>query len=48
MRAGGISNKSIANIFIKMIEDIKIMKKNEMNFFKTIILKNFSKISQFF
>ncbi len=48
MRAGGISNKSIGNIFIKMIEDIKIMKKNEMNFFKTIILKNFSKISQFF
>jgi len=48
MRSGGISNKSLSNIFKKMREDIKIMKKFKLNVFKTILIKNLSKIKQFF
>ena len=48
MRSGGISNKSLNNIFKKMGEDIKIMKKFKLNAFKTILIKNLSKIKQFF
>ena len=48
MRSGGISNKNIKNIFIKMREDIKIMKKFKLNAIKTILIKNLSKIKQFF
>ena len=48
MRSGGISNKSLNNIFKKMGEDIKIMKKFKLNPFKTILIKNLSKIKQFF
>jgi len=48
MRSGGISNKNIKNIFIKMNEDFTIMRKFKFNAFKAIIIKNLSKISQFF
>ena len=48
MRSGGISNKNIKNIFIKMNEDLTIMRKFKFNAFKAIIIKNLSKISQFF
>lgn len=48
MKIGGISNKSIKNLMIKSYEDIKILKKNKIGNFFTIILKNFSKIKQFF
>ncbi len=48
MRSGGISNKNLKNIFIKMREDVKIMKKFKLNAFKTILIKNLSKIKQFF
>ena len=48
MRSGGISNKNLKNILIKMSEDIKIMKKFKFNVFKTILIKNLSKIKQFF
>ena len=48
MRAGGISNKNIKNIFIKMNEDFSVMKKFKFNAIKTLIIKNLSKISQFF
>ena len=48
MRSGGISNKSIKNILIKMSEDLKIMKKFNFNVVKTILIKNLSKIKQFF
>ena len=47
MRSGGISNKSIKNIFVKMSEDIKIMKKFKLNSIKAILIKNLSKIKQF-
>ena len=48
MRSGGISNRSIKNILLKMREDLKIMKKFKFNVVKTILIKNFSKIKQFF
>ena len=48
MRSGGISNKNIRNIFIKMNEDLTIMRKFNFNTFKAIIIKNLSKIIQFF
>ena len=48
MRIGGISNNSIKNILIKMNEDYKIMKKFKLNAFKALLLKNLSKIKQFF
>lgn len=48
MRSGGISNKNIKNIFIKMNEDLTIMRKFKFNAIKTLIIKNLSKISQFF
>ena len=48
MRVGGDSNKNIRNILLKMKEDYRIMKKFNLNAFKTILIKNLSKISQFF
>ena len=48
MRMGGISNKNIQNIFLKMKEDLNIMKKFKLNVFKCIFVQNFSKIKQFF
>ena len=48
MRLGGKSNKGIKNIFTKMNEDYKIMKKHNLNPLKAIFLKNISKIKQFF
>ena len=48
MRSGGISNKNFSNIIKKMREDFSIMKKFKLNAFKTILIKNFSKIKQFF
>ena len=48
MRIGGVSNKNIKNIIIKMSEDYNIMKKHNLSPVKAIFLKNISKISQFF
>ena len=48
MRIGGVSNKNIKNIIIKMSEDYNIMKKHNLSPVKSIFLKNISKISQFF
>lgn len=48
MRSGGISNKNIKNILLKMSEDFSIMKKFKLNAIKTILIKNLSKIKQFF
>jgi len=48
MRSGGASNKNIKNIIIKIIEDLRIMKKYNLNLIKTILIKNLSKIKQFF
>ena len=48
MRVGGVSNKNIINILIKMSEDFKIMRKFKFSAIKVLILKNLSKIKQFF
>ncbi len=47
MRSGGISNKNLKNILIKISEDIRIMKKFNFNVIKSLLIKNFSKIKQF-
>ena len=48
MRVGGMSNKSFKNISIKMMEDYTIMRKFKLNALKAILIKNLSKIKQFF
>ena len=47
MSVGGTSNKSLKNIFIKMKEDYKAIRKNKIGGIGTLILKNTSKIKQF-
>ena len=46
MRLGGLSNRSWKNIAIKMIEDYKVMKKNQLSPMISLIFKNFSKLNQ--
>ena len=48
MKTGGISNKNLINIILKMKEDMNIMKKYNLPPFKTIIYKNFQKFHNFF
>lgn len=47
MRVGGESNKSLSNIIKKSKEDLKALKKNQIGGYKTLFIKNFSKIKQF-
>lgn len=47
MRVGGESNKSLSNIIKKSKEDLKALRKNQIGGYKTLFIKNFSKISQF-
>ena len=48
MRIGGASNKSILNLFKKTFEDYKIIKKNKIGGFLTLLNKNFLKIRQLY
>jgi len=48
MKTGGVSNRNLKKIFQKSYEDYKIIKQNKIGNFNTLILKNFSKINQFF
>lgn len=48
MRLGGASNKNIKNIILKMKEDVKALKKNNIGGLYTVLLKNITKIPQFF
>lgn len=48
MRVGGASNKSISNIIKKSKEDYKAIKRNKIGGFRTLFMKNFGKIGQFF
>lgn len=48
MRSGGISNRSLKSIFLKMFEDLQIIKKNKIGSYFTLLLKNINKINQFF
>ena len=48
MRIGGASNKSLKNIIQKTKEDYRAITSNKIGNWLTLILKNFSKIKQFF
>lgn len=48
MRVGGASNRSIKNIIIKMKEDYQAIKNNHIGGLATLLVKNFSKVGQFF
>lgn len=48
MRVGGVSNRSLKSIIIKMKEDYKVIRKNSIGQINTLISKNISKITQFF
>lgn len=48
MRIGGQSNKNIKNILQKSREDIRAMNNNSIQPFPAILIKNISKIQQFF
>ena len=47
MRIGGVSNKNINNILIKMSEDFKIMKKFKFSAIKTLLLKIYRRLNSF-
>ena len=46
MNLGGNSNKSIYNILIKMTEDYKIIKENNLGGLITLVLKNLQKLTK--
>lgn len=48
MRVGGASNRSIANIIQKSKEDRLALKSNNIPWLKALIMKNLTKIPQFF
>jgi glycosyltransferase len=48
MRVGGESNRSFKNIKLKMEEDLKALKKNNIGSIISLLLKNISKIPQLF
>ena len=47
MRAGGISNRSLKTILRKSLEDIDVLRRNQVGGVVTLFQKNFSKLSQF-
>jgi glycosyltransferase len=48
MRSGGNSNKSLINLFIKYKEDYIIAKSHNLSGVYTVLMKNLTKINQFF
>jgi len=48
MRVGGASNRSLSALLQKSKEDLKAIQKNKIGNINTLLIKNFSKISQFF
>jgi glycosyltransferase len=46
MRDGGISNANFKNLYVKLKEDLDVIKKNNINFI-ALIVKRLSKINQF-
>jgi len=47
MRIGGISNRSLSNIFQKSVEDLRIIRHHKVGSFFTLFCKNFRKLNQF-
>ena len=48
MRVGGVSNRSLGNMLLKSQEDYRIIKSHHIGGMNTLLMKNFSKIPQFF
>jgi glycosyltransferase len=48
MRVGGASNKSIKNLIQKSREDLRAMKNNSVGNAGSLLVKNASKVKQFF
>lgn len=48
MRAGGASNRNFFNLVLKMKEDMIAIRRNRTGGFYTLIIKNLSKIGQFY
>ncbi|HAS6019524.1 TPA: glycosyltransferase [Vibrio vulnificus] len=48
MRVGGASNRSLSNIYKKSCEDIRALKNSQVCWPKALLIKNVSKIPQFF
>ena len=48
MRAGGVSNRSFANVVEKSREDFRALRKNEISAVVALVCKNFRKLPQFF
>jgi len=48
MRVGGESNKSLKNIMLKSQEDLRALRRNGVGGVFTLLIKNFSKLGQFF
>jgi len=48
MSLGGVSNRNLKSIILKSKEDYQILKECQIGGLYTVLLKNFSKISQFF
>lgn len=48
MRVGGESNRSIKHIFLKSKEDYRAIRLHKVGGFGTLLLKNFSKVTQFY
>jgi glycosyltransferase involved in cell wall biosynthesis len=47
MRVGGVSNKSLKSIVRKSLEDIDILRRNNVGGVWTLLIKNIRKVSQF-
>ncbi len=47
MRVGGVSNRSLANIWRKSRQDLTIIRRHRLGGLGTLALKNFSKLGQF-
>jgi len=48
MRVGGTSNRSLKNILLKSREDYRVINTYGLGGIKTLLMKNFSKLPQFF
>jgi glycosyltransferase len=48
MRIGGVSNKSLKTIIKKSLEDLSVLRRNQIGGFSTLISKNLLKLKQFF
>jgi len=48
MRVGGESNRSLSRILLKTTEDYKALRRNGVGGIRTLMLKNFGKLGQFF